>query len=537
VTVRALVILTIFICFLSASPLSSQVIRSIELDQRDVFDPRHDDWFFGASVFNALHSLTNPYVIEDEFLFDVGDELDTAAILESERNLRRIGCFSLVRISVDTINEDSVDIHVFAQDRFSLNPAVIFRSGGGITNLGFELEESNFLGNVTYVGTRGLYRTENDIGWEGYAALGQRRLFRTELGLWASILANRYRTDQALSVYKPFRTMATPTAFSVDAVNAYGQDFVYTAQDTVLTPFQLRQLTAWHSWAEGKVDRVFFTMLGHIERVTRFAPEYRQAFDNTGRLLFAFSSIGQEFGKTVNLNGYETEDVQMKGGWGTVILGRLFSLGNGGNTMWYVGGQGEQSGYVSRDVYLFGRVGAGTGFAEGRPRYTALEIGGIGHWRITPAVVLAARYRSETAWNWDAYRQLILDNDAGLRGYPVNQLAGDNRMVSNIEFRYLPGWKFWALGFSAAAFWDMGTVWNQGIDMFKTRMHHAVGLGFRIHNYKASGNDAIFRFDFAFNIDENRFAGLTFSTNQLFSAFGSHFFKAPAPFGSDIDLQ
>jgi hemolysin activation/secretion protein len=119
----------------------------------------------------------------------------------------------------------------------------------------------------------------------------------------------------------------------------------------------------------------------------------------------------------------------------------------------------------------------------------------------------------------------------------VNQLVGDNRFVANCELRFFPGWKWWALGFSGVAFYDMGSVWNQGNQLGQIRFHHSIGLGVRIHNLKSSGADAIFRFDFAYNLDENRFAGLVFSTNQLFSAFGNHSYKVPDMLGREIDLQ
>jgi len=151
--------------------------------------------------------------------------------------------------------------------------------------------------------------------------------------------------------------------------------------------------------------------------------------------------------------------------------------------------------------------------------------------------VLASRIRTQTAWNWNAYRQLVLDFESGLRGYDANQLAGDNRLIGNIEWRWFPKWRFWILGFSAVAFYDVGSVWNQGESFTDTRYHSAVGMGFRIHNLKASGRDAIFRFDFAMNLDENRFSGLIFSTNQLFSAFGSHQYQQPDVLGRNIDLR
>ncbi|MBS1561351.1 MAG: hypothetical protein JSS89_07075 [Bacteroidetes bacterium] len=524
---------------LSVLPAASQpYIRSITVDRRDVFDPRHSDWFFGADWANAIHTLTREYYVEDELLFEEGDELDTVSIMETERILRKTGLFSLVRVKIDTVSEDSVDITLLTQDRWSFRPAVLFGTGGGASNIGVKIEEGNVAGTGTDALLSGVYKTENDIGWEGMASVGQRRLFRTEIGLYASILANRIKTEQSVTFIKQFRTMATPTSWSVALQNSFGSDFIYDrGVPTSLAPFHLQRASAWHAWAYGERDRLFFTVFGSIEDIQRASPNLRQAFDNTGRVLVAFSSIRQEYKRSVGLNGFETEDVQARGAWGSAILGRIFSLGKDGESMWYVGGMAEQSGYVGKDVYLFGRLGAGSGFGEGQAKYTAMEILGIGHARLTDQLVLAGRFRQNTAWNWAAFRQLILDNEAGLRGYPVNQLVGDNRIVANCELRYFPGWKWWAFGFSGVAFYDFGSVWNQGTALSAMRFHHSIGLGFRVHNLKSSGADAIFRFDFAFNLDENRFAGLVFSTNQLFSAFGSHQYKVPDMFGREIDLQ
>ena len=206
--------------------------------------------------------------------------------------------------------------------------------------------------------------------------------------------------------------------------------------------------------------------------------------------------------------------------------------------MWYVGAVGEQSWYPTERLYLFGNISAGTGFAEqAAAKYTYLEVNGLGHYRAGDHFVFAARVRTQTAWNWSAYRQLILDFESGLRGYDANVLTGANRLVSNVEWRWFPQWRFWIFGFSTVAFYDVGSVWNQGESFIDTRYHSAVGLGFRLHNLKASGRDAIYRFDFAFNLDENKFSGLIFSTNQLFSAFATHQYKAPDVFGREIDVR
>lgn len=530
--------LLVFALLATCSATTAQpVIRSITIDRRDVFHATHDDYTLAGRVMNALHVLTKDYIIEDELLFEEGDDADPDRLLELERNLRRTGLFSAVEVVADTVDDDSVDVIVRTQDRFSLRPAVLFGLGGGIANVGAKVDEINLAGTATFAQVSALYRSENDIGWEGLAALGQRRLFRSEFGVLGSLLANRFRTDAALSFYKPYRTMATPWAMSVYGVNSFGRDFQYRGDTAIPLPFTQRSVESWLSLAKGEGgDRLFVTVLGEVNTTERGIATSRQAFDNTGRLLIAFSSISQRYRRTAFLDGFETEDVQT-GGWGSAILGRIFAQGDSTSSMWYIGAQGERSAYVTEDIYLFGRIGGGSGIMPGRAAYTSVETQGLGHWRFSPSLLLAARFRQQTVWNWDAYHQLVLDNDAGLRGYQANALTGDNRVVTNVELRWMPGWKLWIFGLSGVVFHDAGAVWDQGTELTKVRMHHSVGTGVRIHNLKASGEDTTFRFDFAYNVDERRFGGLIFSVRQLFSAFGSHSFRPPAPFGADIDAR
>lgn len=515
-----------------------RVIRRVYIDRRDIFDPSTNDWFFAGSLVNALHTTTRFDVVEDELLFASGDDLDTAVLQETERNLRRIGVFASVQITTRDVGSDSVDVIVQTQDRLSLRPAVLLGTGGGITNVGGKVEEINLFGNGTQAMVYGLYRTENAIGWEGMAQLTQRRLFGSEINLVGALRANRIRTDQMVQVTQPYRTMSTPWAFSIGVWNAFGSDFDYRSDPAQrnLLPFYDREVVGWLSQASGERDRLFTSVSVRLSDVQRVVPSSRQAYDNTGHVLVAFSSITQSYHRSRFLDGYETEDVP-EGAWGSAIIGRVFSLGNGGQTFWYLGGQAEQSRYVSPALYLHGRIQAGTGFGDRRARYTYLEINGLGHLKFSEHFVATARIRSQTAWNWTAFRQLVLDFETGLRGYVANGISGENRIFTNSELRWFPGWKTWILGWSAVAFYDNGTVWTQGDRLSSTRFHHAVGLGLRIHNLKAAGDDAVFRFDLAYNMDTGKIAGLIFNINQAFSAFSSHKYRAPDVLGRDIDLQ
>jgi hemolysin activation/secretion protein len=176
-------------------------------------------------------------------------------------------------------------------------------------------------------------------------------------------------------------------------------------------------------------------------------------------------------------------------------------------------------------------------FSKSVASYTYQEFLGLGFTKLTEGLVLAARFRQQTTWNWSAFRQLILDNDFGLRGYNANRFSGENRIISNVELRYFPDIPIWIVNLSGVAFWDNGAVWNQDKEIFETRFYNSAGLGLRIHFTKSSSPSHTMRIDFAYNFADGNFGGIIFSTRQLFSAFGNHDFKLPEIFGSIIDLE
>lgn len=514
------------------------VIRSINVKRYDVWDSTQADWFFAANLMNALHVVTKEYVITDELVFGVGDELDTVELLETERVLRRIGIFSTVRVE-HTISDGKADVTITTQDRSSFSPAVIFSTGGGIATYGGQIEEFNVLGTGSILSVKSLYRTENDIGFEGAIEGLWRRVFRSLTDVRASVSSNKFRTSQELVVTQPYRWFSTPYAFSAQLLNDYGSDFQYFNDGRPLTllPFHTREFFGWISQSYGDRDQLFSSLSVRLSDVSRALPTSVQAFDNTGHVLIGFSSIRQEYSRSAFLNGYETEDV-MSGAWGSATMGRVFSMGQGGVSMWYLGAEGEQSSQVTKNLYLFGRIAAGSGFQSGaRAVNTYLEIHGLTNLRLTDNVVFTSQVRTQSIWNWTGFRQLVLDLQSGLRGYDANQLVGERRLVANTEFRWFPKINLWVYGLSAVAFHDIGTAFNQSSNYLTARYYNSVGAGLRIHNLKGSGKDAIYRFDFAYNCTTQQWAGLIFSVSQHFSAFSQHRYRAPDVYGRDMDRQ
>ncbi len=521
-------------------------IENIYYEQKDVFDSTQSDWFFAAPLFNALHTNTRNYIVRDELLFGTDNWIDEDLLFETERNLRNTGLFTNARIELDSIGEDTYNAYIITQDRWSTYPSALFGSGGGENTYGARLEEFNLAGFGTYLGAEALHRSENSIGWQGVATISQPRIFRSELTLTGSVLAHEKRTTQTLSLVKPYRTTYTEFAYGLNAENTFGSDYMYLSQQSnyALLDFTEKKAQAWFSKAWEKKDRIFFTGLIEYQDVNRSDvyneslqrfESTRRAFDNSGKILLAFSSIDQNFFSTTKLNSYFVEDMTV-GGWGTAILGKLFPVGSKGESYYYVAGKGEMSYYDGLN-YLFGSVVGASAFETGRSVNTYMEFQGKAFHRFNSDLLIAANLRQQTAWNWFALRQLIIDNDYGMRGYPVNYLAGDNRVIGNLELRYFPGWELSVFKLSGVVFYDFGTVWDQQIPISKAQIHNSMGLGLRFHFTKSPNANHVFRIDVGYNFDENKIGGIVFTTSQQFSAFTNHLFKLPKLFGLDFDYE
>ncbi len=513
-------------------------VRKIYINREDV----SPDSVFGASILNGLHTTTKEYIIKQELRFKEDEVLNYFNIEETERNLRALGIFTSVSIDIDTVGLNFVDVYISTRDKFSTQPAVLFGAVGGAQSLGFMLNETNLLGHNWQMDLEYLNRTENNIGNQGRFLLNKRRLFSQNFDLFAELSANRFKTNQEIKLEKPFRNFLDKQQWELHFTNNFGQDFIYDksgifGRQNHFKLLNTRQLefNGYYHLAWAKTDRVFAGINLNYNDIERGNPNLRRAFDNTGSILLHFSSVSQEFIKTTKLNDYKDEDL-IVGGYGSAILGRTIKTDSTGDEVWYLGGKAERS-FLFDNFYIFLGVEGGSGFVYSKAKYTYQEFNGLFNYYINNNSNLILRLRQQTAWNWDKSRQLILDPMSGLRGFSVNQFAGDNRFIANLEYRFFPGWQVWLFKLSGAVFWDNGAVWDQNTGYKNTRFHNSAGLGIRLHNNISTGEGSILRIDFAWNFDENRFGGIIFTSEQLFSAFQNHKFHLPSIFGLEFNEQ
>lgn len=533
---KAFIILFLVLSSFSLQLFSEEIfISKIDLVRKNVGDNDTVPDFWSKAG-NFFHIKTLPLIIKEELLFSENSTTTIDLIQETERNLRTLGILSEVNIQLDSIGFGEYNARVITKDGWSTMPTPWFSVGGGSTNYGGDFEEDNLLGTGTKFKVRGLYRNESHIGWEGTFVLFNSRFPGTAIQDSIAIIGNKVRTSQKVILQVPFRTLSSIYSTGLNFQNTYGKDFFYkNTDDYELINLNYKSLDFWYSRSFWDEDRLFVTAFGSVNKVTRHSKDFRQAFDNSGYVLLNFASLAQDFDVVSNITSFLEEDL-IYGGYGSATIGKIFPLTGDGDNLYYVAG-GAQKSFYNKKSYLFLHVAGGSGFDKVvSPKYTYQESYVNFFHRFTDKFLFASRLSEQTVWNWNSFRQLILDNDNGLRGVSLNSLSGDSRLYFNSEFRYFFEPTFLIFKYSLAAFFDIGTVWNQKMQIWDAKFRKSAGLGFRFHLANSRNPSNTYRFDFPYNFETKKFS-FVFTTKQFFPAFTNHIFTLPTLLGRVLDFD
>jgi len=114
---------------------------------------------------------------------------------------------------------------------------------------------------------------------------------------------------------------------------------------------------------------------------------------------------------------------------------------------------------------------------------------------------LVAQLSIATRWNKSQPTFFFLGSDDGLRGYSINEFAGERLVRGNFEIRSIPT-AVWFMRAGGVLFYDVGAVpqtLGQLRDDAASLFHHDVGLGLRV--LIPQSNRELFRFDVAFPLN------------------------------------
>lgn len=482
--------------------------------------------------------------LNDLLIFREGDMVDSLTLLEARWTLLRSGKFSDVQLEINEIAPREANIRIAVQDRPLPLPMPQIDIGGEQEDFGLSLVLPGlpFVADETRAGPFALshrHSSENDMFHETAAELylplpaalaAQASARLTEYGD-ADSNSTTFAWSAALAL--PYSSPYDRLSIGLRAQGEHGRAYDYRRPQAEIQDQRIK-LEAWVNRAFIEEDRFFAgALIGYLPQMDS-DNEWRGAAEGSGYVLVGFSSLAQDFGSAfVDSDGSVTTPL---GARGNVAFGKFFPVGSSGEHFVYAGGSAASSAMVNKKMYLYGMLGAGSGFRDGAARYTHLSTEGLGHFELTEHVTLAGRIAQQTSWNWPAQRQAVLDNHAGLRAYDANLLVGDNTLLATLELRLNPIVGTPRMGLEAAAFYDAGVVWNLDQQIADQRVHSAAGVGLRLHHDWLSGRDVL-RLDLAWNMETSEFGQIILSTRMPFSLFGSHEFELPALIGAEFDRR
>jgi hypothetical protein len=515
------------------------ILDSVEIVRHDVFDSVATIPII-TPILDYIHILTKESVVRNEIFVEQGDTVTQQTLDEIERNMRALSIFSVIDFQVipDSSDEDDgeyrhASLRVITRDSWSTRLSATFEHDDDHNAYGVSVRETNLFGYAQQVGVGVDYTSINDRGWRYTGSYVDPNIAGSHLRLSSAVGVSDAEHSVAASLGLPYYTDRLPSAFNAMVGYFDGTDFFHFHTLPTDDPLAIHaiktDLAGWYSIS--KISRDVFRTSFNVtfNRTQRDDPTSpRMAFENSVGAFFGISSLGRTFTRVRDADFHGESEVPV-GGMGSVTLGKISPIYGGLDNAVYVGGEARKAMISDGDLYGFAMVQAGTAVAGRSAQFTLEHATLSGAYDIDPGWIVA-RLDQVNVWNWQRYLFQPLDNGNGLRGYPRNLLYGDNRMVLNAEYRLNPVMKILMFQIGAAAFYDVGSVWNQGEHLGDLKFHSSAGIGIRIANRRGEFDKGLLRVDLAYNFDTRRIAQVIISSQEAFDIFGTLDYRPPAPY-------
>ncbi|HKU62157.1 MAG TPA: hypothetical protein VJQ44_13115 [Gemmatimonadales bacterium] len=462
----------------------SSIVRAVVIERRDVFDPSETG--FIPRLANALHIETRAVTVRRELLFRPGEPYDSAAVAESQRNLRALGIFR--RVTIDSTRTDSgLVMRVITRDGWSTKTDLRFRSVGGDVEFTVGLVEDNLLGTASSASAR--YRKTTD---RTSVALGFRRprLFGGEVGL---ALGYEDRSDgrlAAAALEQPFYSLTSRNAFRLESENHDERVLRFfegeaEASDSLRRRYTLVRATAARALEASSAGYVRLGMQAQVRR-DDFVPEGRtDLFQKTVTGAFGpyVTWNHARFLVTKGVAGFaREEDVDL----GATVTASLMLAPS---ALGY-----ERDGIAPSVGSRVGvRLPSGFGYLEGLAgglySSAGLDSGAV---QVAGTAVLKPRpghvaiLHAEAGWleNPLPGAEFDLGLSFGPRAFGSHAFTGDRSFMTTAEYRVTVAENFLGqAGIGIAGFVDYGGAWYAGS---RRRTGWDTGLGIRLGATRSS---------------------------------------------------
>ena len=463
------------------------MISAVEIRPTDVFsDAEAAQKFFLYRLANTLHVKTRPSFIQTQLLFKPGDPLRPEILAETERNLRAFGLFRKVSVTAE-----GTRVVVETADAWTLLLRGSLSNKGGKTEYSIGAEEYNLLGLGMQFGfgfEQEVDRTSRSVFFADPNAIWPHAAFRIDV----SDLSDGQRFQVVYG--RPFYALEVPWALESLLNRSDFDTKLYAGGEEAATWSERQRLaqvtggTRLAGDASG-ADRLLGSIQWTEVRLReKDGPPPPPGSPSNRRFLFfsaGFERAGSEWITRRQVNQLERDEdfnlstsLRVEAGisppfdnrsvagrfLASVQSGTAFPMGFA--TFTTTGSTRLEAGFENAVVGADAR-----GYVLKGPWAFVGHIGTLVGWRLDPE------------------SQIPLDATAGVRGYRLNAVEGDRRLVGNAEARVLVVPEvFSLLSFGFAAFGDVGYSWGAPDGFW----HLAdAGVGLRIGITRASKNSLV----------------------------------------------
>ena len=459
-------------------------------------------------VTKPFQSYTRDSTIRQYVLFEQGQVVDPFLIADTERMLRNLDYIEDVRISLVVLagEIESVAIVIETRDRWPFGAAGVVKDVGRYE---VSLYSSNVGGRGIRWENRLIYRDDREpnVGYEG-------TLRKQNIG-GSFVSGNLQYEDSYRKLNRQIafdRELLHPAIKWVGGISwqrtrerdsgPYPEEFEFAdtwAGDVI----QLRDRPAIEETARPVlVPAVRYNRKTYLDRPTVTRDSLRGFHHNQNylagltyqRLKYYKTSYLFEMGETENLPSGLT--VKLSGGYQdgefhdraqAFFESALFSARNRGDVVF---GTVKFGGMYRSGVFEDGSLILGGGYIT--------RLLGEDQWqsRFYALVYyhLAINRVSETA--------LTLGNSTGLRAMGDNQVEGNQRLLTNLEYRLFTPWSVMGFRFMFLGFLDAGAVAGEDDPVLQAKFYGSAGLSVRIQNPELAVPPIQLRVAFLNSIDD-----------------------------------
>lgn len=484
-------------------------IHNLNVFGYSVYDTarRPDNWL--DKVGNRLHTTTKERVIRRNFLFfEEGDVIDPEKIKDNERYLRQQPIFHDARIVIVPYPnaKDAVDVHVYAQDLWSLLPD---GSASALDNFTVGIEQRNFMGRGHSFKNSFAYNGQDDRQRLEYSS----RYLIPSFGktfITGEGLLNAQRDQQRL-IFKAFRPFLTPQMKYAGAIElGYNKLRLFEFQRNP-TSGRLERRYFWSQYSLfdawiGRSFRLFFgdKQLRERARIVLSARHTRQTFyfrdrevtDSTNQLfqntrptLFSLGFSNRRYQRDLLIYGFgRTEDVP---------VGDLVALIYGNDNAelgkrQYIGLKFSRARYL-KIGYWYSLHNIGTYVKDGRSEQGVLS---TEHSYFSPLHSIGTRWyarhfiNARFTWGFNRFENefLNISGNEGIQGITSDELRGTRKLVLGAESVFFSPINFLGFRIAPYVFTNIGWASFPSETLLFKRPFQSYGVGFRFRNENLTFN-------------------------------------------------